>query len=66
MTPSTPLGDPWRVLLCGICGLPLVGDPDDRPDHPAGPMCGPCHRAREFDELLWRSDLQAGRTEDGR
>jgi hypothetical protein len=42
---------------CGVCGLPLDGDPDDQPTHPSGPLCGPCVRAREFDETLWELDL---------
>lgn len=49
--------DPVAVPICGVCGRSLSGDPDDRPDHPAGPRCGPCHRAREFDETLWELDL---------
>ncbi len=49
--------DPNGVPICGVCGLPLTGDPDDQPDHPVGPLCGPCHRAREFDETLWEMDL---------
>lgn len=53
------LGDPVDAPTCGVCGLPLADDPDDRPDHPAGPLCGPCHRARAFDETLWELDLTA-------
>ena len=53
-------GHPIDPPLCGVCGLALTGDPDDQPDHPAGPLCGPCHRAREFDETLWEMDLRDG------
>ncbi|MFN8621575.1 MAG: hypothetical protein U0869_12605 [Chloroflexota bacterium] len=54
---------PWRPdAVCTVCGQPLAGDPDDQPDHPAGPICGACVRAREFDETLWERDL---RHEDG-
>jgi hypothetical protein len=51
------------IVTCSICGVPLDGDPDDQPDHPAGPLCGACHRAREFDQTLWELDLSR---EDGR
>jgi hypothetical protein len=52
--------EPLDPPVCGVCGLPLTGDADDRPDHPAGPLCGPCHRAREFDQTLWELDLRDG------
>lgn len=41
------------LVICSVCGLPLAGDPDDEPDHPNGPLCGSCGRAREFDQTLW-------------
>lgn len=53
-------GELLDPLVCGVCGLPLAGDPDDQPDHPAGPLCGPCSRAREFDETLWELELRDG------
>jgi hypothetical protein len=49
------------VIACRICGGPLLDDPDDQPDHPLGPQCGACSRAREFDQTLWERDLQEGR-----
>jgi hypothetical protein len=57
---QTGSGRPIDPPVCGVCGLPLTGDPDDQPDHPAGPLCGACHRAREFDETLWELDLRDG------
>ena len=34
--------------FCAVCGLELVGDPDEDPIGPAGqPMCGNCVRSRE-------------------
>jgi len=42
---------------CGVCGLPLDGDPDDEVLQPIGPMCGPCVRARAFDDTIWELDL---------
>lgn len=43
---------------CVVCGQPLIGDPEDQPFPPVGPMCGECYRAREFDESLLEQDLQ--------
>jgi len=45
---------------CGVCQQPLSGHPDDDPDHPAGPLCGACVRAREFDETVWELELANG------
>jgi hypothetical protein len=47
---------------CSVCGQLLTGDPDDQPDPPAGPMCGECSRAREFDQTLWEADASGGGT----
>lgn len=47
---------PPRPPACGVCGRTLTGDPDDQADHPAGPLCGACVRAQEFDEMLWQLD----------
>jgi hypothetical protein len=41
---------------CGVCGQALLGDPDDQPFPPLGPMCGECYRAREFDQTLWEQE----------
>ncbi len=49
--------DRRATLICVICGSQLEGDPDDQKDLPLGPICGECHRAREFDETLWERDL---------
>jgi hypothetical protein len=46
--------------LCVVCGSLLHGDPDDQSDPWCGPVCGECHRAREFDETLWERDLAEG------
>ncbi len=43
------------LVICGVCGLALTDDPDDQRDHPTGPVCGPCTRAREFDQTLWEA-----------
>jgi hypothetical protein len=43
---------------CGVCGQPLLGDPDDQPFPPLGPMDGECYRARQFDEIQWEKDWQ--------
>ncbi len=48
------------ALYCMICGSVLTGDPDDQPYPPAGPMCGECYRAREFDQILWEQDAADG------
>lgn len=41
---------------CGICGQPLLGDPDDQPFPPLGPMCGECYRSQQMDdELDWEA-----------
>ena len=50
-------------LTCVICGAQLVGDPDDQPDWPTGPMCGNCYQAREMDNELWWSEDAASETE---
>ncbi|MBA2275082.1 MAG: hypothetical protein H0W00_00085 [Chloroflexi bacterium] len=44
-------------LYCSVCGQPLLGDPDDQPDPPLGPMCGESYRAREFDQTLWELEM---------
>jgi hypothetical protein len=37
-------------LICGGCGRPLLGDPEDDPAGENGlPLCGDCNRARNFD-----------------
>ena len=41
---------------CRVCGQPLLGDSDDQPEPPLGPMCGECYRAREFDQTLWEQE----------
>lgn len=43
-------------LTCSVCGDELVGDVDDDPLAPGGPVCGECWRARADDELLWAID----------
>ena len=35
---------------CRVCDRPLMGDPDDQPEPPLGPMCGECYRAREAEQ----------------
>ncbi len=47
-------------LTCRIRGEPLLGDPDDQPYPPLGPMCGDCYRNREFDETIWEAEWNAG------
>ena len=44
-------------LICVICGQPLVGEADDQPDWPTGPMCGNCYQAREMDNDLWMIEM---------
>jgi hypothetical protein len=46
-----------ETLFCVICGRELVGDPDDQPDWPTGPMCGDCYQSRELDNDIWASEL---------
>jgi hypothetical protein len=52
------------VLICVICGQPLVGERDDQPDWPTGPMCGNCYQAREMDNDLWMIELNDASSED--
>lgn len=55
-TPDDPLA---QRLFCTVCGRALVGDPDDDPTNPTGPMCGDCYRewamdpGEEDDSDLW-------------
>ncbi|MFN8519983.1 MAG: hypothetical protein U0667_11475 [Chloroflexota bacterium] len=58
-TIDQPLAPP---VTCSVCGFELRGDPDDEPDHPTGPVCGNCWRARADDELLWA--IQASGSDD--
>ena len=52
---------PGDVETCRVCGKSLVGDPDDHPDPPSGPMCGACYRARESDVI----EEEAGQLDGG-
>lgn len=41
---------------CLICGQPLLGDPEDQPFPPLGPMCGECYRSQQLDdEIDWET-----------
>ncbi|HYI22556.1 MAG TPA: hypothetical protein VEX62_07965 [Candidatus Limnocylindrales bacterium] len=51
------------ALTCVICGSELVGEPDDQPDWPTGPMCGNCYQSREMDNELWWSEHATSETE---
>lgn len=42
---------------CLICGQPLLGDPEDQPFPPLGPMCDECHRSQQLDDEI---DWEAG------
>jgi hypothetical protein len=46
-------------LYCVICGDELIGLPDDQPDWLTGPICGDCYQARETDNDIWASELDA-------
>jgi len=48
-----------RAETCASCGLKLDGDPEVDPTDAAGPICGECNRARNFDldeELAWADE----------
>ena len=53
------------AVSCVICGSQLIGEPDDQPDWPTGPMCGNCYQAREMDnEIWWSAEDSAAENED--
>jgi hypothetical protein len=45
---------------CRICGQPLLGDVEDQPFPPLGPMCGECYRSQQMDD-----ELEMGGSLDG-
>ena len=48
-------------LTCQICGQQLLGDPEDQPFPPLGPMCGECYRAQQMDdEVEWSAEFGSG------
>lgn len=53
------------VLRCQVCGQPLLGDPEDQPDPPLGPLCGECYRGQQMDdEVEWSAGLGSGADDD--
>jgi hypothetical protein len=53
------------AVICLVCGQPLLGDPEDQPDPPLGPLCGECYRGQQMDdELDWAADLGSGAGDD--
>lgn len=45
--------------FCTICGRPLGLFPEDQPDWPTGPICGDCYQARQMDDEIFWSELDA-------
>ena len=52
-------GEAIRGRFSGGLGSPLGESSDDQPDWPTGPMCGDCYQARETDNDIWASELDA-------
>ena len=50
---------PYDQLQCTLCGRPLGFSTDDQPFWPTGPMCGDCYQAREMDNDIWATELEA-------
>ena len=50
---------PYDQLQCTLCGRPLGFSTDDQPFWPTGPMCGDCYQAREMDNDIWATELNA-------
>jgi hypothetical protein len=52
-------------LICSVCGQRLLGDPEDQPYPPLGPLCGECYRGQQMDdELDWTSELGSETDDD--
>ena len=53
------------AIRCLVCGQALLGDPEDQPHPPLGPMCGECYRAQQMDdELEWSGEFDSGSGDD--
>jgi hypothetical protein len=52
-------------VICLVCRQPLLGDPEDQPFPPLGPLCGECYRGQQMDdELDWSATLGSGDEDD--
>jgi hypothetical protein len=52
-------------VTCQVCGQPLVGDLEDQPFPPLGPICGECYRGQQMDdEVEWSEELGSGADDD--
>jgi hypothetical protein len=53
------------IPRCGVCGQPLLGDAEDQPFPPLGPLCGECYRGQQMDdEIEWSAELGSGAGDD--